>query len=172
MTVKKLIPCIITLLLLIEATTANSLHPYIVFLNSSTVSTSSKSSSMSSIQNRSTTRIANKVSHIRDNRTSLPEIYSIGNFHWYVDSMNDADAQALAQSEHVSHLHKDDPIFYMTESVQTDVPSWVSKVFSDGKARSIADAIFCRDLTESTSAKVRTINFTFLHPQVKVSMSI
>ncbi|KAL9551859.1 hypothetical protein PS6_004789 [Mucor atramentarius] len=124
MTVKKLIPCIITLLLLIEATTANSLHPYIVFLNSSTVSTSSKSSSMSSIQNRSTTRIANKVSHIRDNRTSLPEIYSIGNFHWYVDSMNDADAQALAQSEHVSHLHKDDPIFYMTESVQTDVPSW------------------------------------------------
>ncbi|KAF1805525.1 peptidase S8/S53 domain-containing protein [Mucor lusitanicus] len=79
---------------------------------------------MSSLQNRSTTRIANKLSRIQNNRTSIPEIYSIGNFHWYVDSMDDADAQTLAQSEHVSHLHKDDPIFYMTELVQTDVPSW------------------------------------------------
>ncbi|KAI8639407.1 peptidase S8/S53 domain-containing protein, partial [Parasitella parasitica] len=49
---------------------------------------------------------------------------SIGNFHWYIESMNEADAQALAQSEHVSHMHKDDPIFYMTELVQTNVPSW------------------------------------------------
>lgn len=120
------IPCLITLLFLIRAVAGGSVHPYIVFLNESTVSASSKSSSMSSLQNRSTTRIANKLSHIRDNRTSTPEVYSIGNFHWYVDSMNDDDAQALAQNEHVSHLHKDDPIFYMTGLVQTDIPSWVS----------------------------------------------
>lgn len=113
------------LLFLMETAATGSVHPYIVFLNSSTVATSRENPSMSSLQNRSTTRIANKLSRIQNNRTSIPEIYSIGNFHWYVDSMDDADAQTLAQSEHVSHLHKDDPIFYMTELVQTDVPSWV-----------------------------------------------
>ncbi|KAK4518844.1 uncharacterized protein ATC70_009068 [Mucor velutinosus] len=116
--------CLITLLLLVEAAARGSIHPYIVFLNSSTVAASNKSSLMPSLQKRSTTRIANKLSSFRNNRTSIPEIYSIGNFHWYVDSMNDVDAQVLAQNEHVSHLHKDDPIFHMTELVQTDVPSW------------------------------------------------
>lgn len=125
---KSLLLCMLIVMFLIEVALGKLVHPYIVFLNSSSVASSPTTSA--SIQNRSTTRAVNKLSKIKNssneyNNVSSPEIYSIGNFHWYVDSLNDADAHVLAQNEHVSQMHKDDPIFYMTELVQTDVPSWV-----------------------------------------------
>ena len=120
---------IIIIMLLIEVAVGKLINPYIVFINSSTVANSPPIST--SIQNYTTTRAVNKLSKIKSssnayNNISSPEIYSIGNFHWYVDTLNDADAHVLAQSGHVSQIHKDDPIFYMTELVQTNVPSWVN----------------------------------------------
>ncbi|CEP18161.1 hypothetical protein [Parasitella parasitica] len=104
------ITMIVMLLLAEVALGSSSVQPYIVFLNSS-----------SPINE---TRLLARAIDASANAPHRPEIYSIGNFHWYIDSMNEAEAQVLAQNEQVSHMHKDDPVFYMTELVQTNVPSW------------------------------------------------
>ncbi|KAI8884215.1 subtilisin-like protein [Backusella circina FSU 941] len=49
---------------------------------------------------------------------------SIGNFHWYMDRIDEADVEKLNQREDILHIHKDQPVFHITEQVQKESPSW------------------------------------------------
>lgn len=62
------------------------------------------------------------------NSSSVPNIahqplYSIGDFHWYMDHLDENQAEQLIFAGHV--LHKDETVFYTSEQIQTDLPSWV-----------------------------------------------
>jgi hypothetical protein len=59
----------------------------------------------------------------------MPNIMSIGNFHWYIDHIDETDAEKLSQREDIFHIHKDQPVFHITEQVQKKSPSWVSFFF-------------------------------------------
>jgi hypothetical protein len=55
----------------------------------------------------------------------MPNIMSIRNFHWYIDHIDETDAEKLSQREDILHIHKDQPVFHITEQVQKKSPSWV-----------------------------------------------
>jgi hypothetical protein len=111
---------------LLSVTTASTVYPYIVFLNPS--ASAPPKPIRKAILHRSVARNTSDISNINYNGylTQIPEVYSIGNFRWYVDHLNDKDAEILNMRNEILQMHKDDPIFHISEQVQTNLPSWAS----------------------------------------------
>jgi hypothetical protein len=111
---------------LISTATASRVYPYIVFLNPSAPVPPKPINK--SIQHRSAARNMTDVTnnHPKGYLTQAPEVYSIGSFRWYMDHMDDEDAEILNKRNEISHMHKDDPVFHISEQVQTHLPSWAS----------------------------------------------
>lgn len=85
---------------------SNTIHgePYVIFLNPSNFT-------------------AVNVSHYHQ------QVYSIGEFHWYMDDLNDSDVRSLLRLNHIMAIHKDETLFHTSGHIQTDLPSWVYYIY-------------------------------------------
>jgi hypothetical protein len=110
----------------ITTATESAVYPHIVFLNPSITAPPkpiSKAMQFCSVAgNKSDISNANYNGY----STQTPEIYSIGNFRWYVDHMSDEEVEILNKRDEISHILKDDPAFHISGQGQTNLPSWVS----------------------------------------------
>lgn len=110
----------------LSITTSSTVYPYIVFLNPS-ASVPPKPINRT-IQHRAIIQNASDISNVTHDvyGKQAPEVYAIGNFRWYVDHMDDEEAEILNMRDEISHMHKDNPVFYISEQVQSNLPSWAS----------------------------------------------